>query len=55
MKRHSADTVLLFSGLDPSGAAGVSAVIETINQSVLISLAVYFKNVRLIDNIEVMV
>ena len=32
MKRHSADTVLLFSGLDPSGAAGVSADIETINQ-----------------------
>jgi len=32
VKRHSADTVLLFSGLDPSGAAGVSADIETINQ-----------------------
>ena len=32
MKRHSADTVLLFSGLDPSGAAGISADIETINQ-----------------------
>mgnify|MGYP001453950495 CR=1 FL=1 len=29
--------------------------LETINQSVLISLAVYFKNVRLIDNIEVVV
>ena len=27
-----ADSVLLFSGLDPSGAAGVSADIETINQ-----------------------
>ena len=27
--------------------------VETINQSVLISLAVYFKNIRLIDNIEV--
>ena len=29
--------------------------LETINQSVLISLAVCFKNVRLIDNIEVMI
>ena len=29
--------------------------VETINQGVLISLAVYFKNVRLIDNIEVVV
>ena len=27
-----ADTVLLFSGLDPSGAAGIVADIETINQ-----------------------
>ncbi|SVE40664.1 uncharacterized protein METZ01_LOCUS493518, partial [marine metagenome] len=26
------DTVLLFSGLDPSGAAGIVADIETINQ-----------------------
>jgi hydroxymethylpyrimidine/phosphomethylpyrimidine kinase len=32
MARPEADTVLLFSGLDPSGAAGVSADIETINQ-----------------------
>jgi len=32
MTRLKADTVLLFSGLDPSGAAGVSADIETINQ-----------------------
>ena len=31
------------------------SIVETINQSVLISLAVYFKNVRLIDNIEVVV
>ena len=31
------------------------SIVETINQSVLISLAVYFKNVRLIDNIEVMI
>ena len=31
------------------------SVVKTINQSVLISLAVYFKNVRLIDNIEVVV
>mgnify|MGYP001463255774 CR=1 FL=1 len=31
------------------------STLEIINQSVLISLAVYFKNVRLIDNIEVMV
>jgi len=32
MARLEADSVLLFSGLDPSGAAGVSADIETINQ-----------------------
>ena len=32
MARPEADTVLLFSGLDPSGAAGVAADIETINQ-----------------------
>lgn len=32
MERLSADTVLLFSGLDPSGAAGIAADIETINQ-----------------------
>ena len=32
MARLEADTVLLFSGLDPSGAAGVTADIETINQ-----------------------
>ena len=31
------------------------STLEIINQSVLISLAVYFKNVRLIDNIEVVV
>ena len=40
MKRLSADTVLLFSGLDPSGAAGISADIETINQFGLISLPI---------------
>ena len=32
MDRLKADSVLLFSGLDPSGAAGISADIETINQ-----------------------
>ena len=32
MIRPKADSVLLFSGLDPSGAAGISADIETINQ-----------------------
>ena len=32
MERPSAETVLLFSGLDPSGAAGLAADIETINQ-----------------------
>ena len=35
-----ADTVLLFSGLDPSGAAGVVADIETINQFGLTSLPI---------------
>ena len=32
MERLSADTVLLFSGLDPSGAAGIAADIETITK-----------------------
>jgi len=36
----SADTVLLFSGLDPSGAAGVVADIETINQFGMTSLPI---------------
>ena len=36
----SADTVLLFSGLDPSGAAGVAADIETINQFGMTSLPI---------------
>ena len=31
------------------------SAVKIINQNVLISLAVYFKNVRLIDNIEVVV
>ena len=35
-----ADTVLLFSGLDPSGAAGIVADIETINQFGLTSLPI---------------
>jgi len=53
------ETLLTLSGLkidyiEITDIKNLSAV-ETINQSVLISLAVYFKNVRLIDNIEVMV
>ena len=35
-----ADTVLLFSGLDPSGAAGIVADIETINQFGMTSLPI---------------
>jgi len=35
-----ADTVLLFSGLDPSGAAGIVADIETINQFGITSLPI---------------
>ena len=35
-----ADTVLLFSGLDPSGAAGIVADIETINQFGVTSLPI---------------
>ena len=40
MKRHSADTILLFSGLDPTGAAGVTADIETINHFELTPLPI---------------
>ena len=40
MVRLEADSVLLFSGLDPSGAAGVSADIETINQFGVTSLPI---------------
>ena len=40
MERLSADTVLLFSGLDPSGAAGIAADIETINQFGVTSLPI---------------
>ena len=32
MDRPKADSVLVLSGLDPSGAAGIAADIETINQ-----------------------
>ena len=35
-----ADTVLLFSGLDPSGAAGIVADIETINQFGMTSMPI---------------
>ena len=40
MTRLPADSVLLFSGLDPSGAAGIVADIETINQFGLTSLPI---------------
>jgi len=42
VKRHSADTILLFSGLDPTGAAGVTADIETINHFELTPLPNYY-------------
>ena len=53
------ETLLTLNGLtidyiEITDIKNLSAV-KTINQSVLISLAVYFKNVRLIDNIEVVV
>ena len=40
MTGFPADTVLLFSGLDPSGAAGIVADIETINQFGMTSLPI---------------
>lgn len=40
MPRLEADNVLIFSGLDPSGAAGVAADIETINQFGVTSLPI---------------
>ena len=40
MDRLKADSVLLFSGLDPSGAAGISADIETLKQFGLVALPI---------------
>jgi len=57
MDRPKADSVLLFSGLDPSGAAGVSADTETINQFGLNSLPIVTsltaQNTQELDSLEV--
>lgn len=52
----SAETVLLFSGLDPSGAAGIVADIETINQFGItphpIITTLTAQNTQRVDSIE---
>jgi len=57
VKRHSADTILLFSGLDPTGAAGVTADIETINHFELTPLPIITlltaQNTQRVDSLEV--
>ena len=57
MDRPKADSVLLFSGLDPSGAAGISADIETINQFGLsphpIITTLTAQNTQRVESIEV--
>ena len=57
MDRPKADSVLLFSGLDPSGAAGISADIETINHFGLTPLPIITsltaQNTQRLDSIEV--
>ena len=57
MDRPKAESVLLFSGLDPSGAAGISADIETINQFGLNPLPIVTsltaQNTQRVESIEV--
>jgi hydroxymethylpyrimidine/phosphomethylpyrimidine kinase len=56
MDRPKADSVLLFSGLDPSGAAGISADIETINHFGLTPLSIITsltaQNTQRLDSFE---
>jgi len=57
MDRPKADSVLVFSGLDPSGAAGIAADIETINQFGLTPLPIITtltaQNTQRVDSLEV--
>ena len=57
MDRPKADSVLVFSGLDPSGAAGIAADIETINQFGLTPLPIITlltaQNTQRVDTLEV--
>ncbi|MBT6771056.1 MAG: hydroxymethylpyrimidine/phosphomethylpyrimidine kinase, partial [Thiotrichales bacterium] len=57
MDRPKADSVLVFSGLDPSGAAGIAADIETINQFGLTPLPIIttltVQNTQRVDSLEV--
>ena len=57
MNRPKADSVLVFSGLDPSGAAGISADIETINNFGLTPLPIITvltaQNTQKLDLVEV--
>ena len=56
MDRPKADSVLLFSGLDPSGAAGISADIETLKQFGLVALPIVTsltaQNTQRVDSID---
>ncbi|MDC0197233.1 hydroxymethylpyrimidine/phosphomethylpyrimidine kinase [Candidatus Thioglobus sp.] len=56
MDRPKADSVLLFSGLDPSGAAGISADIETLKQFGLVALPIVTsltaQNTQKVDSID---
>jgi len=57
MDRPKADSVLVFSGLDPSGAAGIAADIETINQFGLTPLPIITtltaQNTQRVESLEV--
>lgn len=57
MDRPKADSVLVFSGLDPSGAAGIAADIETINQFGLTPLPIITlltaQNTQKVESLEV--
>ena len=56
MYRPKTDSVLVFSGLDPSGAAGIAADIETINQFGLTPLPIITiltaQNTQKIDSLD---
>ena len=57
MDRPKADSVLVLSGLDPSGAAGIAADIETINQFGLTPLPIITlltaQNTQKVESLEV--
>ena len=57
MDRPKADSVLVLSGLDPSGAAGIAADIETINQFGLTPLPIITlltaQNTQKVESLEI--